>query len=634
MILQMTQFSKLCLVTMLSCLVCLTATPMVLAASVPPSINRVEPPNWWAGNKLNPVRVLLHGSHLAGAHVQADGIGIKTSNVHVSASGHYVFVDITIAPHATAGLRRLRVTTPGGATLAPFRISPALPTGGRWQGFSPDDVIYLIMPDRFSDGDLSNDQPAGTQGIFGRDNPHLYHGGDFQGVIAHLPYLKDLGITAIWITPVYQNTNHNTAGLGQAPSSDYHGYGAVNQYEIDPHLGNMASLRDLVNKAHALGLKVIQDQVANHVGPRNPWVTDPPTPTWFNGTLQNHRNNTYQIWTVMDPHAVPAERADTLGGWFADTLPDLNQNDPEVARYEIQNTLWWLGEAGFDGIREDTMPYVPLTFWHQWSAALKAQYPQMHTVGEVYNGDVALVSYFQGGRIGPSGVDTGIGSLFDYPLYYPLRRVFAQGNGFQDLINDEAHDWLFPQPNQLVTFLGNHDVKRFMSEEGATVAGLELAQTFLLTNRGIPCLYYGDEIGMTGVDDPDNRRDFPGGFPGNPQNAFTAAGRTPQQQAIWQHVRTLTHLRAQHAALRRGIQKSLLIADQQWAYARVYGSDVVIVALNNDVKSATMTIPATGVGIAQGVTLRDRLGTVYPVTVTNGAFTVTLPARSSAVLTK
>ncbi len=615
----------------------LLGNPQVSQAAPPlsaPTVDRVEPPNWWAGQALGPVRVLLHGQNLAGASVQAEGGGLSAKNVRVSAGGTYVFADVVISPHTAPGAYRLRVTTRRGFTRAPFTVSPPLPPSGRFAGFGPDDVVYQIMPDRFSDGDQLNNAPAGKDNLYGRSNPHLYHGGDFAGITNHLAYLKDLGVSAIWITPVYENFQHvnphQTNFQAQYSQSDYHGYGAVDQYAVEPHFGDMASLRRLVSSAHALGIKVIQDQVANHVGPHHPWATDPPTPTWFNGTLNSHLNNTYQIWTVMDPHGTAAERAATLGGWFANALPDLNQNDPEVARYEIQNTLWWIGMAGFDGIREDTMPYVPRSFWQAWNTALQTQYPHVNAVGEVFDGDVSLVSYFQGGRVGPDGVDTRMDSLFDYPLYFPLRRAFAQGASFHDLADDEAHDWLFPHPSHLMTFLGNHDVKRFLNEDGATVDGLELAQTFLLTNRGVPLLYYGDEIGMTGGDDPDNRRDFPGGFPGDAQTAFTAAGRTQAEQRVWQHVRTLTHLRAAFPALRRGSQITLLQTDHQWAYARVLNHQAVVVVLNNDTKPATVTVPVTPAGLADGATLTDRLGVSAPVQVHRGTAVITLPARGGA----
>jgi glycosidase len=225
-------------------------------------------------------------------------------------------------------------------------------------------------------------------------------------------------------------------------------------------------------------------------------------------------------------------------------------------------------------------------------------------------------------------------ALFDYPLYFPLRRVFTQGASFHDIIYDEAHDWLFADPNRLVTFLGLHDLSRFMSEKGVTAANLELAQTFLLTNRGIPMIYYGDEIGMPGGDDPDNRRDFPGGFPGDARDAFTNAGRTPQEREIWNHLRRLTHLRASLAPLRRGTQRSLYLADKQWVYARQLGGDTVLIALNNAASPATFTVPLPGGGFADGDTLPDRIGDAPPLHISGGAATVTLPAYSGSVFAK
>jgi glycosidase len=603
-----------------------------LAAQTPsaktpaPIVDSVEPPNWWAGHSINPVRILLHGRNLAGSRVTAIGSGVSASNPHASSNGDYLFFDLSIAKAANVGPRKLKIIAPGGSTTAEFDIDKSLPTTGRFQGFSPDDVIYLIMPDRFSDGDPTNDDPAISKGQYDRLDPHKYHGGDFQGIINHLPYLKDLGVTAIWITPIYDNDNKVNA--------DYHGYGAVDFYRTEEHFGEMAKLRELVDKAHALGLKVIQDEVANHSGQNHPWNSDPPTPTWYNGTKANHLNDNWQTWTLTDPHGTPQESDTTVSGWFVNLLPDINQNDPEVAKYETQNTLWWMGMAGFDGIREDTFSYVPRSFWQKWNTAIKAQYPKVNVVGEVYDGDVGVVAFFQGGRTQADGIDTGVYSLFDFPVFYPLRRVFAQGNSVQDLARQEAHDWMFPNAGNLVTFLGLHDMQRFMNETGATPQGLELAQTFLLTNRGIPMIYYGDEIGMPGGNDPDNRRDFPGGFPGDTRNAFTSIGRTPQEEEIFQHVRTLTHLRAALAPLRRGSQKTLYLADQQWVYARILGNAFVITAINNDAKPATFTFVISPLAIADGTRLSDKLGNAGTVRVTSGSVTITLAARSAAILTR
>jgi glycosidase len=379
-------------------------------------------------------------------------------------------------------------------------------------------------------------------------------------------------------------------------------------------------------------LKIIQDQVANHTGPYHPWAFDPPTPTWFSGTASQHLANTWQTWTLADPHARPATQEATLRGWFIDILPDLDQEDEEVARYLIQNTLWWVGVTGLDGIRQDTLPYVPRRFWRDWMAAIKREYPRLTVVGELLDGDPTLVSFYQGGRTGFDGIDTGIDSLFDFPLYYPLRRAFAEGKPIREVAQMLARDRLYERPGELVTLLGLHDVRRFMDEPGATAAGLKLAFTFLLTARGIPLVYYGDEVAMPGGVDPDNRRDFPGGWPGDPRNAFGAAGRTADEQSVFERVRTLGRLRAELVPLRRGVTVTLLAEEQAYVFARVTREGSVIVAFNNGSEAARLDVPVDGLG--EGETLEDRLGGVAAMPVAGGRLRFTLPARSAALLTR
>ena len=519
-----------------------------------PIVSKVEPPNWWVGNSINPVRVLVRGQNLGGAKVEASGDGLSTGLIRVNARGTYLFADLKIEPTAKPGRRTLKISTPGGTVDVPFDISEPLARRGRFQGFSPDDVIYLIMPDRFEDGDGSNDDPAISKGMYDRSKSRFYHGGDLEGIIKRLPYLKDLGVTAIWITPWYDNVNHlndketypEVEGGQKKPITDYHGYGAVDYYGVEEHFGTLATLKELVDSAHKLGLKVIQDQVCNHTGPFHPWTIDAPTPTWYHGSLEKHTANRFQPWTVQDPNARYEDKESTLDGWFVDILPDMNQSDEEVARYEIQNTLWWAGMTGIDGIRQDTWPYVPTWFWRDWMAAVKREYPSMTVVGEMFDGDPALVSFFQGGRTQFDGVDDGVDSMFDYPMNFTIRNVFAGGKPIKDVAQMLARDHLYPAPDKLVTFFANHDIQRFMNESGADLAGLKLAYAFLLTTRGIPQLYYGDEIAMHGAGDPDNRRDFPGGFASDKRNAFTKTGRTVEENEIFDYLRRLLHLRAEY----------------------------------------------------------------------------------------
>jgi glycosidase len=596
------------------------ATATVRLASQAPTVEKVEPPNWWAGHSLNPVRVLVRGSHLAGARATCGRL--TCSAPKVNAAGTYAFVDVTIPTGTSAGSYPITLRTTAGSVAAPFTVSSALPRAGRFQGFGPEDVVYLIMPDRFANGDTTNDRPAKSPGLIDRSKGRYYHGGDLAGVRQRLPYLKSLGITAVWLNPIYDNNdrlNEKETYDGQA-ITDYHGYGAVDFYAVDEHLGDLAAFRALVDDAHRMGIKIILDMVANHTGPYHPWVSDSPTPTWFHGTAAKHLANTWQVWTLADPYSAPAMREATLDGWFIDILPDLNQGDPEVARYIIQNTLWWAGVSGIDGIRQDTWPYVPRAFWRDWMTAIKREYPRMDVVGEVFDGDPSLVSFFQGGRRGWDGIDTRVDALFDFPLLFPLRRAFAEGKSLREVAQMLSRDHLYPAPGSLMTFLGNHDVGRFMNEPGATVEGLKLAYTFLLTVRGTPLLYYGDEIAMPGGGDPDNRRDFPGGWPGDPRNAFDVAGRTADQQAVWSHVRRLLELRAERRDLQTARMEHLQAGEQSFVYRR----GRTVVALNNDTAAVTIRLPVSPLpDDALGICARPRAD--------GGAVTIVIPRRSGCV---
>jgi glycosidase len=614
----------------------------ICAAQNGPEILKVEPPNWWAGHSINPVRVMIRGRNLGGARVEASGPGIETGLTRINAPGTYVFVDVLIDVNAAPGRRVLRITTPAGATQTPFEISAPLARAGRFQGFTTDDVIYLIMPDRFSDGDPTNNDPSVSRGLYDRSKTRYYHGGDFQGVINRLSYLKSLGVTAVWLTPWYDNVNHlnereqypETSGGPKQPITDYHGYGAVDFFGVEEHFGTLVKLRELVDAAHRLGIKVIQDQVANHTGPYHPWAGDSPTPTWYNGTKESHLANTFQTWVLHDPHPVAQVKRETLEGWFIDILPDLNQNDEETARYIIQNTLWWIGVTGIDAIRQDTWQYVPNSFWRDWMSAIKREYPNVNVVGEVLDGDVAHCSFYQGGRVRFDGFDTRLDTLFDFPLVYPLRRAFGEGKALKEIALVLSHDQLYPNPNVLVPVVGNHDLSRFMNERGATVAGMNLAHTVIMTMRGTPQIYYGDEIAMRGGGDPDNRRDFPGGFPGDTRNAFDKGGRTSDEQLAFEHLEKLGRLRAELEPLRRGALVNLFISEQQYAYARVSGQASVAIVINNDTRPAKIEFSLAGTNLQDDVKLVDRLGTAGEATTGSGMIRIELPARTAAIFAR
>jgi neopullulanase len=607
----------------LICVICVNLWLVISVAAQTPEILKVDPPSWWIGSSVNPVRLMIRGRNLQGARVQISGLRVGVPKVNER--GTYIFVDVFIAQ---PGEHNVSVTTPHGTARASFEVLRPLNRTGRFQGFSPADVLYLIMLDRFADGDSSNNQP-----LYDRKNKFYYHGGDLQGVIDHLPYLKDLGVTAIWLTPWYDNYDRlNEIELKEdKPSTGFHGYNPQDFYRVEEHFGTQAKLRELVETAHRSGIKIIQDQVMNHTGPYHPWVDDPPTPTWFNGTKAQHLNNVFQTWVLHDPRAVESLKQETMEGWFLDFLPDLNQHDPEVSRYLIQNTLWWIGTTGLDGIRMDTWQYVPNSFWRDWTKAVKREFPSFKVVGEVKDGDVVHTSFFQGGKVRFDGIDSGLDSLLDFPLFYPIRHAFAEGKPIDEIPKTLAKDYLYTNSEILVTLLGGHDDGRFMSEKGATIAGLKLANAFVLTTRGIPQLYYGDEIALEGGDEPLTRGDFPGGFGGDKRNAFTAGGRSKDEQELFEYIRRLTKLRRELEPLRKGALVNLYVAEQQYAYARVTRDEFVIVVLNNDDKPAKIELDVTRAQAAFSGGLYNRLNNDEAVLVLGGKMKVTLPKRSAAI---
>jgi glycosidase len=601
-------------------------------SSEPPEITKVEPPSWWQSSTWNPIRLMLRGKNLQGATLRTSG-GFNVSNITVNAAGTYWFADLSINPSAKPGSQSFELRTSSGAVPVSFDLLPSLDRRGNFKGFSSDDVLYLIMPDRFANGDPSNDDPPVSKGLYDRAKLRYYHGGDLQGVIDHLPYLKSLGITALWLTPWYDNANHvnEKERYDNENITDYHGYGAVDFYGVEEHFGDLKKLQQLSRAAHALGIKLIQDQVANHTGPYHPWAIDPPTPHWFHGTPANHLVNDFQTWTIVDPNSGPETRRTTLDGWFVNILPDLNQDNPEARRYLIQNAIWWVGVAGLDGIRQDTMQYVPRSFWADWNDALHREFPHLKMAGEVQEADPALPSFFQGGRQRFDGIDSKMDMVFDFPLMFILRRVFGQGGPLRELAKLLAHDYLYERPRELVTMLGVHDNPRFASERAATPARIKQALTFLFATRGIPLLYYGDELGMTGGEDPRNRHDFPGGWKNDPSDGFTEAGRTSPQQAIWSHTQKLAKLRRGSVALRQGSTRMLLVSDKLLAFARIHSGETVIAIWNIGAEPAEIELDVSGLKLS-GRVLEDRLGDLGRSEVKAGKLHLRLPAAGSAIL--
>lgn len=603
------------------------------AATGAPVVTNVEPPSWWANHSINPVCLLVRGENLGGAKVRSSSREVAVSNVRANERGTYLFVYLNVSRAAKAGDYSFFVETPTGHTKFSFRIEKPLDPKTHFQGITNDDVIYLIMPDRFSDGDERNNLPAGAaKESYDRTNARAYHGGDLRGVINHLSYLKELGITAIWLTPWCDNWNGiNQCNQPWCPNTYYHGYHAIDYYGVEDHFGDLETLRELVEKAHGLGIKIIQDQVANHVGSQHPWVKDPPLDNWFHGTLAQHSRNRFRNSSLLSPHANPDEVRNTLDGWFNDDLPDMNQEEPEVARYEIQNSLWWIGATGIDGIRQDTIQYMPRRFIRDLSNAQHRQYSKMWMVGEVFERDAAHTSYFIGGHTGWDRIDTKLDSVFDFSVWSVALEVFTNKKPMRVLREQLKYDALYPDPARLTPFTNNHDTRRFMSIDGATLAGAMMHVAFALTIRGTPQLYYGEEIAMEGGDDPDNRRDFPGGFPGDKHNAFLSSDRTKEQQRMWEWTRDWISLRREHTALRHGQLIDLYYDDDIYAYARQDERETIVIVINRGKSEKKIPISVTAMGMRNGQQLEPLYGAQTGNVVVNGSVNLDAPASTVAM---
>jgi glycosidase len=617
---------------LLSCvLIILASFSLAFSQASGPSITKVEPPSWWPGHTINPVRLLVRGEHLAGARVRSTSRLLQTSRVVVNEKGTYLFVDVSINPKTKPGPYPLVVETSNGKATITFRVEPPLNSKSRFQGITTDDVIYLIMPDRFANGDSTNDVPRDAPPAANdRRNPRAYHGGDLRGIINRLPYLKELGVTALWLTPWYDNWNGlNACDKPWCPNTYYHGYHAIDYYAVEDRFGDMATLRELVDKAHNVGIKIIQDQVANHVGSQHSWVREPPLDDWFHGTLARHELNKFNNSALLTPHASNLEVRNTLDGWFNDDLPDMNQEQPEVARYEIQNSLWWVGMTGIDGIRQDTIQYMPRFFIRQLSDALHRQYPRMWMVGEVFERDAAQTAFFIGGHTGWDGIDTKLDSVFDFSLWNVSLKVFTNKMPMHALRDALKYDALYPDPSKVTTLQNNHDTDRFMSLDAATIQGAMLHMAFTLSVRGIPQFYSGEEIAMEGGHDPDNRRDFPGGFPGDSRNAFETQGRKAKEQQMYEWTREWIRLRSQHPAVRSGKLIDIFYDDDAYVFARQDKTETVIIAFNRADAEKRISVPAASIG-RDSRELSCLIGISGSARVENGIVTLVLPPKSAS----
>jgi neopullulanase len=602
-----------------------------------PSVTKVEPPNWWVG--LTPeVMLLLSGHDLEATHVECNLPTLRVSRTQATAGGDYLFIWLKIGAETKSGTAVCRITAPKGTASFELPLAARAPSLGKFQGLSQDDVMYLIMPDRFANGDPTNDEPAEGSGSHDRSKPRAYHGGDLRGIQNHLPYLKDFAVTTLWLTPIVKN------GAAQ----DYHGYGAVDLYAVDPHLGALKDYQELVAAAHKQGMKIFFDVVPNHVGPKHPWVSNPPLPDWFHGTLQHHLDSFLPIKgsfygkeggqptvndpfeALIDPHAPLRLKRNLTEGWFFGVLPDMNTENPMVEEYLLQNSIWWTEISGLDGFRVDTVPYVGRKFWANWHAGLHGLYPRLTTVGEVFHPDPTVTSFYAGGARRYDVIDSGLSTVFDFPMFFTLRDVLLRNTPAGRIADVLRHDALYVHPEMLVPFFANHDVPRFASAEGSSPAKLKLAFGLTLTLRGIPEIYYGDEIGMPGGGDPDNRRDFPGGWIEDTNNAFTESGRTREQQETFAYVQSLLRLRREHAALRGGQLWHVASDETSYVFARESEEERLVVAFNNADQPRELRIPLADTPAQKATEIAILFGQANGE-IAERELRITMPARSLSI---
>lgn len=555
-------------------------------------IDRVNPTNWWVGMKNPNLQLLIYGPNAGTLTYTIAYPGVKLLKTHTVENPNYAFLDLTITPTTKPGTLTIEGKK-GGQTIRQAFVLNARDNSPKGQGVTAADFIYLAMPDRFANGDPGNDKAADmADPNADRSNPFYRHGGDLAGAAQHLDYLKDLGVTAIWFTPVLEN-NQPLTNEGGAMRSAYHGYGFTDQYAVDKRLGGNDAYKAFVKKAHAMGLKVVQDAVYNHVGINHWFLKDMPSKDWLH-QWPAYTNTSYKYQSVTDPHGASQDRKVMLDGWFVPFLPDLNQSNPFVANYLIQHAIWTVENFGVDAWRVDTYMYNDQPFMNRCNQALLDQYPKIHIFGESWVNNVVDQAYYTRNRIDFPFKSNQPGGL-DFVLYSSmldaLKQKFSWDDGVNRFYQALAQDAVYVDPSKLVTFLDNHDTDRYLSVIGEDFDKYKIGLTWLLTTRGIPSMYYGTEILMKNFKDPSDaevRRDFPGGFPGDKENKFEAAGRTDRENEAFLFVRKLATYRRDNPVMHTGKLMQFLPQDGSYVYFRYDGTKTVMVATNTNDKEITL----------------------------------------------
>ncbi|MBD2755419.1 alpha-amylase family glycosyl hydrolase [Spirosoma validum] len=560
------------------------------AFAQPAQIQRINPTNWWVGMKNPAVQLLVYGPNAGTLAYTINYPGVKLVKAHTVENPNYVFLDLTVSPTAKPGTINI-VGKRGSQTLTqPFSLR-ARETGRKGGGVTAADFIYLAIPDRFTNGDESNDKFSDmADPNADRSNPFYRHGGDLAGAARRINYLKDLGVTAIWFTPVLEN-NQPLTNEGGSMRSAYHGYGFTDHYAIDRRIGRNEGYLAFIKAAHAAGLKVVQDAVYNHVGINHWFIKDMPSKDWVH-QWPTYTNTSYKQQPITDPHASESDRKVTVDGWFVPFLPDLNQSNPYVANFLIQHAIWTVENFGIDAWRVDTYLYNDMPFMNRCNQALMDQYPKILIFGESSVSNVVDQSYYVRNKIDFPFKSNQPGGL-DFVVYNAItNNALKQKNSDAfPLYETLAQDAVYVDPTKLVTFLDNHDLDRYFSVIGEDFNKYKIGLTWLLTTRGIPSMYYGTEILMKNFKDPSDaevRRDFPGGFPGDKENKFEAAGRNDRENEAFLFVRRLATYRRDNPVMHTGKLMQFLPQEGTYVYFRYDTNKTVMIATNTGDKEISL----------------------------------------------
>lgn len=545
-------------------------------------VKRVEPPFWWTDMKNTNLQLMVYGEDIGNAHVELDNEYVKIRKIHPADNPNYLFIDLTIESAAPAGQLDLKFNWQGKQTTTyPYQIKERRKNVWAYNGLTQNDVIYLITPDRFVNGNPENDEdPKMAEGI-NRDFKGGRHGGDIEGVINKLDYMQDLGVTAVWLNPVLENN---------MPEYSYHGYSTTDYYKVDPRFGSNEKYLELADQLHSRKMKLIMDMVFNHCGLQHWWMKDLPFDDWIhsypNYEITNHAKSAFS-----DPYAAQVDLKSLQDGWFVPTMPDLNHDNPFMANYLIQNSIWWIEYAGLDGIRMDTYPYNEPEMMKEWANRVYSEYPDFYLVGETWVDNEAEQAFWADKKSGDSQFDSDLNSMTDFPLCNAIQSAFKPDGDVKSIYNVICKDFLYLKPQNNKIFFDNHDMDRFFQVIDQDLDKFKLASTVLLTMRGIPTIYYGTEIlmkqhGNHGL----IREDFPGGWETDSRNGFKSQDRTPSENEAFEHIRKLLTWRKHSNAIASGSLIHFLPHENVYVYARKSEQETVVVIINNNSVSKDLAL--------------------------------------------